>query len=291
MFLCIVLCLSVQGLKSSKYSKLDQLAWHDNCGIGWNTERIHWGLCDREVRAFFTVSELHNGWHVVTREWRLGISLRCHIPHNMLIGNSPKRNRLISPKCPFLSFLYMYTFKFIQVHILFFVHPASQMTGEWHGGLSRHLSPNYPGPPSRWCIVTLVTAWQSSHSLYLILTSIHRVIRRGGQTEQGGRCQRNEQNADPSHAVLMHPSHRAYSIKKDKCRDNVEGENGALSSQDKFPFQNHDRKIFVTDPNLLVSKCHHVYSIHLDMRTIFTSLQGDYAKVGQKKKNLTFLGK
>ena len=135
-----------------------------------------------------------------------------------------------------------------------------QVTGEWQDWLSRHLSPNYPGSPSRWCIVTLVTAWQSSHSLYLILTSIHRVIRRGGQTEQGGRCQPNA--PDPSHAVLKH--NLPFAMCRCAWGEVRRGgeKYGALSSQDKFPFQNYDRKIFVTDPKLLVSKCHRVYCLY-----------------------------
>ena len=109
-------------------------------------------------------------------------------------------NRLI-PLGLFLEYLYQFIYSNVSVWCVNFCSPRpDQVTGEWHDWLSRHLSPNYPGSPSRWCIVTLVTAWQSSHSLYLILTSSHRVIRRGGQTEQGGRCQPNA--PDPSHAVL-----------------------------------------------------------------------------------------
>ena len=59
---------------------------------------------------------------------------------------------------------------------------------------------------------------------------------------------------------------------------------GALSSQDKFPFQNYDRKIFVTDPKLLVSKCHRVYSRHLDIKILTHFRQGVSQKWVRQRK-------
>ena len=106
-------------------------------------------------------------------------------------------NRLI-PLGLFLEYLYQFIYSNVSVWCVNFCSPRpDQVTGEWHDWLSRHLSPNYPGSPSRWCIVTLVTAWQSSHSLYLILTSIHRVIRARRAPDRTRR---------PSHAVLKQHS-------------------------------------------------------------------------------------
>ena len=160
------------------------------------------------------MSELHNGWHVVTREWRLGISLRCHIPHNMLIGNSSKRNRLI------FFLVYVYTFKFKFMFFLF-TRPLRWRVSDTAGCHATCLLIT-PGPRHgdvSW------HSWQPDRAATLYIW-YWRVFTGslGGAGRQNKAADVSEMSKTPTPLTLssctLPIGHMAYSLKKDKCREN-----------------------------------------------------------------------